>query len=70
MRRPFARAIHSYKPPAKDGAKAKAGAIQFLCTARSIDGVTVERLAADHRLKPETARAMLAEEQKRRARLL
>lgn len=59
-----------YKPPAVDGPKAKAGAMMFLTNARSIADVTAESLAHSHRLKPETAAAMLAEEMGRRGRVL
>jgi hypothetical protein len=70
MRRPFRRAgADSYKMPGIDTPRAKASALMFLTNARSIDGVTADRLAHAHRLKPLTAERMLADEQARRSRL-
>lgn len=57
----------AYQPPAKDSPRAIAQATMFLCSARSIEGATVESLARQYRLSPKRAEYLLVLEQGRRA---
>lgn len=55
----FRRAFYSYKPPAKDSARAVANATLFLTGARSIEGVTAEDLARRYTLSIKRAEYLL-----------
>lgn len=59
----------SYTPPGRDSDRARAQATLFLTSARSIDHVTADRLAADYRLSVKMATYLLTLEQQRRAGL-
>ncbi len=63
-------AADTYELPAKDSVRAKAAALQFLCGARTLDGIDGPTLATRYNLKPLTAQTMLEAELGRRARLL
>lgn len=62
----FQRNFSSYKAPGKDTPRAKAQAVTFLVSARSIDHLTVDGFAHRYHLSAKTAEYLLWREKQRR----